>query len=222
MKRVDPRSLLKGLVLIATLGALGWAMQRAGIDRVLDTGWIDGAVKGRGVEGLALFLGLGAAAVAVGLPRQAVCFLAGYAEGLAGGILLAQLASIAGCALAFAYARLLGRDFVRRRLGERARRIDAFVAGNAFAATVLIRFLPVGSNLLTNLVAGISAVRPAPFLLGSFVGYLPQTIVFALLGSGIRVDPGPRIALAVALFLVSAALGVALYRRAALGGAKRN
>lgn len=210
---IEPRQLLRGLALIATLAIIGWAMERIGISRFLDTGWVDGQVRGQGVAGIGLFLLVGAIAVAIGVPRQAVCFLAGYAAGLVEGAALALAATILGSAVAFFYARLIGRDFVRRRLGERARRVDEFLGRNTFATVVAIRFLPVGNNLLTNLVAGISAVPAVPFLLGSAVGFIPQTIVFVLLGSGIRVDPPLRIGLSIALFLASALLGAVLYRR---------
>lgn len=84
-------------------------------------------------------------------------------------------------------------------------------------SVVMIRFLPVGNNLLTNLAAGVAAVPAGRFILGSAVGFLPQTVVFVLLGSGIRVDPAQRIGLSVALFLASATLGVAVYRRSRAG-----
>ena len=79
--------------------------------------------------------------------------------------------------------------------------------------TLLIRLLPVGSNLATNLIAGVSSAGGIAFIGGSTVGYIPQTVVFALLGSGINLDPEIRISLSVALFFVSATLGVYLYRR---------
>jgi uncharacterized membrane protein YdjX (TVP38/TMEM64 family) len=80
----------------------------------------------------------------------------------------------------------------------------------------LIRLLPVGSNVLTNLVAGVSSVPLLPFLAGSLVGYLPQTVIFVLLGSGIHVQPVWRTVVSVALFVVSGLLGVVLYRRVRL------
>ena len=40
-----------------------------------------------------------------------------------------------------------------------------------------------------------------------------ETLIFALLGSGINLDPAFRITLSVLLFVLSAALGVHLYRR---------
>ena len=79
--------------------------------------------------------------------------------------------------------------------------------------TLLIRLLPLGSNLVTNLVAGVSSVRATAFITGSMVGYVPQTIIFALLGSGISLEPELRITLSAVLFVLSGALGYYLYRR---------
>jgi uncharacterized membrane protein YdjX (TVP38/TMEM64 family) len=65
-------------------------------------------------------------------------------------------------------------------------------------------------------MAGISLL---PFLAGSAIGYVPQTVVFALLGKGIRVDGAWQLALGVALFVVSAAIGLVLLRRHQAGRA---
>jgi uncharacterized membrane protein YdjX (TVP38/TMEM64 family) len=78
---------------------------------------------------------------------------------------------------------------------------------------MLIRLLPVGHNLATNLVAGVSSIPAAPFFLGSAVGYLPQTLVFALIGSGVQTDPLLHTVLGVTLFLASGVFGAWLYRR---------
>lgn len=208
---LNPRLLLKGLTLIASMALLGWGLRHFGVG--LDEHFIDSQVRGHGLTGEALFLVVGGLAVAVGVPRQLPCFLAGYAFGLGTGTVLASLASVLGCVLCFFYARLLGRDLVLHKFAARVRRVDDFLRGDPFLMAVLIRFLPVGSNLLTNLVAGVSSVRPLPFFLGSLIGYAPQTVVFVLLGSGIQVDPVLRISLSVALFIASAVLGVVMYRR---------
>ncbi len=84
---------------------------------------------------------------------------------------------------------------------------------------MLIRLLPVGSNVITNLLAGVSSVPLLPFLAGSLIGYLPQTVIFVLLGSGVNVQPVWRTAASVALFVASGLLGVVLYRRMRQGKA---
>ena len=171
-----------------------------------------GFARGHGVSGALLFLLMGCVFTAIGLPRQVVAFLGGYAFNVGLGTLLGALAALLGCMLGFAYARLFGKGLLRARLGARAGRFDRFIHDNPFSMTMLIRLLPVGSNLLTNLAAGMSSIRPLPFFGGTLLGYLPQTLVFALVGSGVHIDPLLKIGLAVALFLVSMALGVYLYR----------
>jgi uncharacterized membrane protein YdjX (TVP38/TMEM64 family) len=210
---VSLRSILRGFLMIAILVLVGLGLEHFDFAHLLDTGWVDGHVRGQGATGIALFVLVAAATIACGLPRQIACFLAGYIAGLAEGTVLAMVASLLGCAAAFLFARVIARDFVRRRLGTRVHRIDDFLGRNPVVAATLIRLLPVGSNLLTNLIAGVSAVPPAGFLVGSAIGFLPQTVVFVLLGSGIRVDPPLRIAVSAALFVASGLLGVVLYRR---------
>lgn len=210
---VRPKLLLKGLVLILSLAAMGWGLKASGLADALNEHWIDTEIRGHGLNGELIYLAIGTAAVTIGFPRQAVCFLGGYAFGLINGILLSSLASVLGCVVCFFYARLLGRELVMHKFAARVAKVDAFLRDNPITMAILIRFLPVGSNLLTNLVAGVSSVRPLPFFLGSLIGYIPQTLVFTLLGTGINVDPVLRISLSAGLFIASAFLGVYLYRR---------
>ncbi len=180
---------------------------------IFDEAWIDANVRGQGLSGWLVFIAGGMVFTAVGLPRQLVGFLAGYAFGLAAGTGLALVAMTLGCVAAFHYARFLGRDFVAHRFPSKIKRIDRFLSENPFAMTLLIRFLPLGSNLATNLAAGVSSVCATPFFAGSLIGYLPQTLVFALVGSGVSIDPWFRIGLGAALFAASGGMGIYLYRR---------
>jgi len=206
-------SMLKGLAMLAVLVGLGLAARQAGLADMFDSEWIDAHVRGRGLSGEAIFFALAAAFTAVGFPRQAVAFAGGYAFGLVEGTLLALAGTVGGCIVSFVYARFLGRGFVARRFPDKVRRIDGFLSENPFSTTLAIRLLPAGSNLLTCLAAGVSSVPPMPFVVGSAIGYIPQTAIFALAGTGVAIDPVLRIGLSVLLFVVAAALGIVLYRR---------
>jgi len=161
---------------------------------------------------LALLLG-GAALCAVGVPRQAVAFACGYEYGAWGGAALALAAQTLGCAADFVWARAVAQDWARRRLGTRWGKLDRFLADNPFTATLTLRLLPVGNNLATNLLAGVSAVAAMPFLVASALGYLPQTVIFALIAAGVRVDREAQLGLGVALFVLSGLGGALLLRR---------
>ncbi len=206
------RPYLRGLALIALLVALAYAAKVTGFYVLPDEAWIDREIRDTGVTGDLLFLGVGAVATAMGFPRQVVSFLGGYGFGLGEGILLALGASLLGCILAFIFARLVGRSLVLGLFPDRIRRIDEFLHDHPFSMALLLRLLPIGSNLVINLAVGVSGIRAIPFFAGSVLGYVPQTVIFALLGSGIHIDPGLRIGAGIALFVVSGALGVYLFR----------
>ncbi len=207
------KTYLPGLVFLATLVAVGYVIESGLLSELLSRDWIDAQVRGKGVPGEILFVAVGGALTALAVPRHIVSFLGGYAFGLGLGTGLALLATELGCVANFFYARFVGRPLLARRFGARVRRIDEFLSANPFSMTLLIRLLPVGNNCATSLSAGVSSVPARPFLLGSFAGYLPQTLVFALAGSGVDVGGGMRIGLAVLFFVVSGAIGIWLYRR---------
>ncbi len=210
---MPPQLLWRGLLLLATLALGAYALQATHLLSSFNAAWIDRAVRGMGLRGELLFICVGALVAAVGLPRQLVCFLGGYGFGLVEGTLLGLLASVLGCLGTFFYARLLGRRLVLTRFAPRIDRLDDFLRDNTLGMALLARLLPVGSNLVNTLVAGVSGVRTLPFMVGSTLGYIPQTLVFALAGGGVNLDPTRRIGLAVALFVVSSMLGAMLYRK---------
>ena len=122
-----------------------------------------------------------------------------------------------GCLLAYLWAGAVGRAWAERRLagrfGPRLRPVVETLRDNPFGSTLALRLFPVGSNLALNLLAGMSAIPVLPYLLGSALGYLPQTLVFALLGKGVRVDGFWQLALSGLLLAVSVGLGLWLMRR---------
>ena len=207
------RTYLPGLVFLATLIAIGYVVESGMLTGMLSEDWIDHEVRGKGIPGELLYVAVGGLVTAVAVPRHIVSFLGGYAFGLGLGTLLALAATELGCVLVFFYGRFVGRPLVSERLRARVRRVEDFLAANPFSMTLLIRLLPVGNNFATCLAAGISRVPARPFLLGSLVGYVPQTFVFALAGSGIEMGANFRVALAVLFFVVSGAIGIWLYRR---------
>jgi uncharacterized membrane protein YdjX (TVP38/TMEM64 family) len=211
--------LWRPLLLMGGLALAGLALRELEAAGALTPGVLDRMLGATGLPRGVAFVGLGALATAVGVPRQAVAFAGGTAFGALAGTQLAIAATVLGCATSFFYARLVGRDWARQRLSGRLAKVDRFLAENPFTATLTLRLLPVGNNLALNLLAGLSGVPAGRFLAASALGYLPQTVVFALLGKGVRVDGWVQIVLGVALFAASAAIGVALLRRHRAGRA---
>src|SRR3569832_569377 len=176
------RVIVKGLALILSLALLGYLFKTSDLGSSVNEAWIDARVRGHGVNGALLFLLLGGIFTAIGLPRQIIAFLGGYAFSVGLGTLLGALAALLGCILSFSYARLFGKGLLRARLGERARRFDRFIHDHPFAMTVLVRLLPVGNNLLTNLTAGNTNNQPKQNHDKTQHDKQPQTQEIALVG----------------------------------------
>ena len=197
-----PALLMLGLV------AAGLALRGLGLDA---------RVAAAGEGGALAFVALGTLACAVAVPRQVVAYAGGLAFGFWPGAALALAAEVLGCTANFFWARLAARRWAERWLqraaGGRLDRLNRFLAAQAFTATLTLRLLPVGSNILLNLLAGVSGVLAGRFLLASALGYIPQTAVFALLGGGVQVSAAAQVALAAALFAASIGLGLLLLRR---------
>ena len=207
------KTYLPGLVFLLTLIVVVYVVETGLMSGLLSKEWIDREVRGKGIPGELLFLAVGGFVTAVAVPRHVVSFLGGYAFGFGLGAALAVAATEIGCLADFFYARVVGRPLLSARLGARVRRIEDFLAANPFAMTLLIRLLPVGNNFATSIAAGVSRVPARPFLLGSLLGYIPQTMVFALAGSGMEIGSRYRVAVAALFFVASGAIGIWLYRR---------
>lgn len=210
LRQIGPKFLLQAAILAVVLVSAGLLANRYRFEEVL--GWLAFSDSGDAgwLHGRLAFVATGALFTAIGGPRQAVCFFAAYLFGLWQGSALALAASAAGALTAYLFALsfsgaarrvIRGRVDVARRMWER----------NAFSLTLILRLLPVGSNLLANLSAGAAHIPLAPFLAGSVLGYTPQTLVFAMLGAGVNVGSREQVALSVALFVLSALLGVWVY-----------
>lgn len=174
--------------------------------------WMDSHVRGQGLRGIALYIGLVALLTAVGVPRQLCSFLGGYVFDVFFGTLWATVGTGLACALTFSYARFLGQDALHRKWGHKLRSFDAFLGQSPFWLTTAVRIVPLGSNFVTNIVAGLSTIPALPFLAGSVLGFTVQNAIFALMGSGLRFSTGGHALLSAILYVLSLSLGYWVYR----------
>ncbi len=202
-KALKPALMAGGLVAVAvSLPLLGGGAAQGTLVNLVAQG---------GVQGPVMFLAVATLLTAIGLPRQIPAFVAGYAFGTWSGVAIALLSQLIACAVDFVWARAVARDFVARRFGKRLKRIDQALAARPFVTTLTFRLMPVGSNILLNLVAGLSSVRALPFLAASLIGFVPQTVIFALLGRGSAPSHAGVLAVGATMFLASAGLGLYLF-----------
>ncbi|MEM6986552.1 MAG: VTT domain-containing protein [Pseudomonadota bacterium] len=163
--------------------------------------------------GLVLTLLGGTLATAVGIPRQLIALICGFGFGLAVGLPLAITACSLGAITTFLASRHLARDWVARRFPKIADTLTRFAADDAFLKILIIRFLPIGTNMLTNLAAGTTHIKARTFFLASMLGFLPQTSIFVLIGNGLKVRSTDQLLLAGVLTVIALILSAWLYRK---------
>ena len=121
------RRLLKGVLLIALLVGIGWLLQSGAFGLLPDRTWIDAEIRNQGTAGRLLFIAFAALFASLGLPRQVVAFLGGYAFGFVSGTLFAILAVVLACMMSVAYGRVAGRFLGVSGVPKRFQRIAGFV-----------------------------------------------------------------------------------------------
>lgn len=168
-----------------------------------NAGWLNGK--------FAYFV-LASLVVAIGCPRQVISFFAAYFFGLLQGVLIGLAATTLACVISFFIARVF-KTYFKDMLKGKLKLAFEFWKQNTFLATLIWRFIPAGSNLLTNLVAGAFGISALPFIMGSALGYIPHTVVFALLGAGVDVGSNFQLIASALLFVVSILLGLILYKK---------
>ncbi|MGN0008094.1 MAG: TVP38/TMEM64 family protein [Desulfovibrionaceae bacterium] len=205
-----PPRLLTLPLLLAVLFAL---CSHYDVARLLHREWLAAHILERGWTGLALYVAIVGAVTACGVPRQLCAMLGGWLFGPAGGTLLATCGTGLGCLLTFGYARFLGRNWLDRAFSRKFRKLDSFLRQSPFLLTCCVRVVPLGSNFLTNIAAGVSGLPALPFLAGSLLGFSVQNAIFATIGSGLEVGASTQRALGAGLYLLSLALGLIIWRR---------
>ena len=199
--------------LLVMMVAIGYLMYHYSVLDFIDTSAIAEVIVSLGWLAIPAFITLGALFTSVGLPRQVVAFVGGYIFGTVGGVVLGTVTAVLGAILTFYAARWLARPFVLRKYPQLVFKIDHFTHDNLFLKIILIRFLPFGTNLATNLAAGAAATPVRSFALASLIGYIPQMTIFAMTGQGVRVGSNTQLFVAAGLFLISIVIGSYLYRQ---------
>lgn len=198
-------------LLLAVMAAIGYLLYHYSVLDFIDTSAIAEIIASLGWLAIPAFITFGTLFTSIGLPRQVVAFIGGYVFGMMAGVALGTVAAVLGAILTFYAARWLARPFVLRKYPQLVFKIDHFIHDRLFLKIILIRFLPFGTNLATNLAAGAAATPIRPFALASLIGYIPQMTIFAMSGHGVRVESNTQLIVAAGLFLISIVIGSYLY-----------
>ncbi len=123
---------------------------------------------------------------ALNIPGAAVMTLvAGALFGLLVGTVVVSFASSIGATLAFLLSRFLLRDYVERRFGKIAARINAGIEKEGAYYLFTLRLVPLFPFFAINMVMGLTRLKALTFYWVSQAGMLVGTIVFVNAGTQI-------------------------------------
>jgi uncharacterized membrane protein YdjX (TVP38/TMEM64 family) len=118
------------------------------------------------------------------VPGSILTLGAGAIYGPVWGTILISLASTTGAACAFLLGRYLARDQVQAWIQGKPRfaALDAAIARKGGWIVFLLRLSPAFPFNLLNYALGLTGVRFWTYLLASWVGMIPGTIAYVLVG----------------------------------------
>ena len=121
--------------------------------------------------------------VAAPLPAFLITFANANLFGWWKGAILSWSSAMAGAALCFWIARILGRDVVERLTSKAGlQQIDVFFEKHGKLSILIARLLPFISFDIVSYAAGLTSMSFGGFLLATGLGQLPATIVYSYVG----------------------------------------
>ena len=124
--------------------------------------------------------------VALSLPGAAVMTLAGgFLFGLWLGTACVVVGATLGATAVFLVARTALGDALRARAGPWLRRMEDGFRENAFSYLLFLRLIPLFPFWLVNLVPAFLGVPLGTYVLATFLGIIPGSLVYTSVGNGL-------------------------------------
>jgi phosphatidylserine/phosphatidylglycerophosphate/cardiolipin synthase-like enzyme/uncharacterized membrane protein YdjX (TVP38/TMEM64 family) len=162
------------VVALAALASLGFGP--------LDLGaWLVDWLEALGASEWRVPLVLGAFVVgsAVAVPILAMIGATVLVLGPGLGFICSAVGVLLAASTTFGLGRLLGREPLRRWLGERVDRLEKQFKDRGVVAIALIRKVPVAPFTIVNMLIGAIGIRYRDFIIGTALGMIPGIAAFA-------------------------------------------
>ena len=139
-----------------------------------------------GIVAALIYMLIYAAAIAFSLPGGAVLTITGgFLFGSLLGTLCVVIAATAGATALFVIAKTSFGDVLRAKAGPALQKMQAGFQEGALSYLLVLRLVPIFPFFLVNLVPAFLGVSLRVYVLGTFIGIIPGTFVFATVGAGL-------------------------------------
>ena len=147
-----------------------------------------------GPIGVGLFIAAYVMATILFVPGSVLTLGAGAAFGVVRGSIYVSAASLMGATAAFLVGRYFARDFVRRRIESHPgfEAIDRAIAQGGWKIVGLTRLSPLFPFTFLNYAFGVTRISLREYMLASWIGMMPGTVLYVYLGSLAQAAVGRR------------------------------
>ena len=168
---------------VVAVAALLWAARHFGLTAQLPAvlEWI----RAQGAWGPVFFIGLYIVACVLFVPGSLLTLGAGALFGVGLGTGVVSIGATLGATASFLIGRFFLRDWVAQKVSGHARfaAIDAAVGREGWKIVGLLRLSPVFPFSLLNYGLGVTRVGLRDYVLASWLGMLPGTVMYVYVGS---------------------------------------
>lgn len=142
--------------------------------------WIDGLGHWAPIMFILIYI----VASVILVPCSALTILSGFIFGVVWGTVWVSIGSVLGASAAFLVGRYFARDWVEKKTADHKnfRAVDQAIEGGGLKIVTLIRLSPLFPYNLLNYFFGVTKVPFRTFVLGSWIGMLPGTIMYVYIG----------------------------------------
>jgi len=143
-------------------------------------------VQDTGVLAALTFMAVYAVAIAFSLPGGAVLSITGgFLFGAVWGTVYIVISATLGASVLFLIAKTALGDTLRRKAGPWLQKMEAGFQENAMSYLLVLRLVPLFPCFVVNLVPAFLGIRLSTYVVGTFVGIIPGTFVYATVGAGL-------------------------------------
>ncbi len=175
-------------IVLVLLGIVTVLVAKSGIDVSETTQHFVEALKSQGDFGLVWLALAYIPASVLFFPAALLTLAGGFTFGFAKTLIAVSLGSTIGATTAFLAGRTLLRGLIEHKVASdvRFRVLDAAVAEQGFKIVMLTRLSPVLPFNLLNYAFGLTKVRLRDFVLASWIGMFPGTVLYVSIGSAAK------------------------------------
>ena len=150
--------------------------------------------------------------IAAPLPAFLLTFANANLFGWWKGAILSWSSAMAGAAVCFFIARILGRD-AAEKLTSRAglKQIDDFFERHGRMSVLIARLLPFVSFDIVSYAAGLTSMSFGSFFIATGIGQLPATVIYSYVGS--MLTGGAKLFVTGLLLLFAISALIVLFRQ---------